>query len=156
MYWHLANSIVILITFIFVMFLLFRNRKLVRQNLELASILQSTKAELDDVRNEMMTVNVQQQQSVVALKQQQQEVLQHLEQVVSSLSTLAEQSNAFRQDYEQVKHQVQLLKSESSEQKLYGRAKKMIEMGAEIEELMLECDVPRAEAELLLSLYKTN
>lgn len=156
MYWHLTNSVVILITLIFVVFLIIRNSKLMRLNHGLASKLQKTNTDLDEVRNEMMTASVQHQQSIVTLKQQQQEVLQHLEQVVGSLSTLAEQSNEFRQDYEQVKHQVQLLKSESSEQKLYGRAKKMIEMGAEIEELMLECDVPRAEAELLLSLYKNN
>ena len=156
MYWHLTNSVVILVTFIFVVFLMLRNNKLVRANQELDSKLQSSNDELTELRNEMMTANVHQQQSVVALKQQQQELLQHLEQVIGSLSALAEQSKEFRQDYEQVKHQVQLLKSQSSEQKLYGRAKKMIEMGAELEELMLECDVPRAEAELLLSLYKNT
>lgn len=156
MYWHLTNSVVILVTLIFVVFLWLRDNRLARENQELTNKLQNANSEVNELRNEMMTANVHQQQSVVALKQQQQELLQHLEQAIGSLSALAEQSKEFRQDYEQVKHQVQLLKSQSSEQKLYGRAKKMIEMGAELEELMLECDVPRAEAELLLSLYKNT
>ncbi len=38
--------------------------------------------------------------------------------------------------------------------KLYSRASRMVELGADIEELMEECDLPKAEAELLLSLQQ--
>ncbi|MDD1783245.1 DUF2802 domain-containing protein [Enterovibrio sp. ZSDZ35] len=38
--------------------------------------------------------------------------------------------------------------------KLYSRASKMVELGADINELMEECDLPKAEAELLLSIRK--
>ncbi|WP_434952483.1 DUF2802 domain-containing protein [Shewanella sp. HL-SH4] len=38
--------------------------------------------------------------------------------------------------------------------KLYSRAVKMIALGAGIEELMLECELPKAEVELLLRLHK--
>lgn len=37
--------------------------------------------------------------------------------------------------------------------KLYGHAMKMIELGASIDEIIKECDLPRAEAELLVSLH---
>ncbi len=37
--------------------------------------------------------------------------------------------------------------------KLYGHAMKMIELGASIDEIIAECDLPRAEAELLVSLH---
>lgn len=40
------------------------------------------------------------------------------------------------------------------ENKLYSRAVKMVELGAGIEEIMQECELPKAEAELLLSLHK--
>jgi len=40
------------------------------------------------------------------------------------------------------------------ENKLYSRAVKMVELGAGIEEIMQECELPEAEAELLLSLHK--
>jgi hypothetical protein len=46
---------------------------------------------------------------------------------------------------------------ESSQQdpqaKLYTRAMKMVSLGAGVEELMRECEIPKAEAELLLRLH---
>ena len=38
--------------------------------------------------------------------------------------------------------------------KLYSRASKMVELGADVNELMQECDLPQAEAELLLRLQQ--
>ncbi len=38
--------------------------------------------------------------------------------------------------------------------KLYSRAVKMVELGANVEEIMAECELPQAEAELLVSLHK--
>ena len=38
--------------------------------------------------------------------------------------------------------------------KLYSRALKMVNLGAGIEELMQECELPKAEAELILRLHK--
>jgi len=39
---------------------------------------------------------------------------------------------------------------------LYTRAAKLVASGASVEEIMQECDLPRAEAELLLSLHGQN
>ncbi|WP_283392776.1 DUF2802 domain-containing protein [Photobacterium phosphoreum] len=39
--------------------------------------------------------------------------------------------------------------------RLYSRTSKMVELGADVNELMKECDLPKAEAELLLSLQKS-
>lgn len=41
------------------------------------------------------------------------------------------------------------------EGRLYSRASKMVELGADVNELMHECDLPKAEAELLLRLQQT-
>lgn len=38
--------------------------------------------------------------------------------------------------------------------RLYSRAMKMVELGAGIEELVAECELPRAEAELLIRLHR--
>lgn len=38
--------------------------------------------------------------------------------------------------------------------RLYTKASKLVEAGATVDELMQECELPRAEAELLLSLRK--
>jgi len=48
----------------------------------------------------------------------------------------------------------QNLVAQAPENRLYTRATKMVELGASIEELMVECELPRAEAELLLNLHK--
>ncbi len=40
--------------------------------------------------------------------------------------------------------------------RLYSRASKMAELGADVNELMSECNLPKAEAELLMSIKKAN
>ena len=48
--------------------------------------------------------------------------------------------------------ELQLIEPES---KLYSRAQKMIELGANVEEIVRECELPLAEAELLVSLHRS-
>ncbi|WP_199611242.1 DUF2802 domain-containing protein [Flocculibacter collagenilyticus] len=43
-----------------------------------------------------------------------------------------------------------------ADSKLYSRAVKMVELGADIEEIISECELPRAEAELLFSIHGKN
>ncbi|MDA7746360.1 DUF2802 domain-containing protein [Psychromonas sp.] len=50
-------------------------------------------------------------------------------------------------------NQVNLVAS-APENRLYTRATKMVELGASIEELMSDCELPRAEAELLFNLHR--
>lgn len=45
-------------------------------------------------------------------------------------------------------------KYDDPDAKIYSRAVKMVDLGAELEEIMRECELPRAEAELLFSLHK--
>ncbi len=40
------------------------------------------------------------------------------------------------------------------ERKLYRRAVRMVELGADLNEIMEECELPRAEAELLINLHQ--
>ncbi|GGA78263.1 hypothetical protein GCM10011369_20230 [Neiella marina] len=40
------------------------------------------------------------------------------------------------------------------ERRLYSRAVRMVELGADLDEIMRECELPRAEAELLFSLHQ--
>ncbi len=48
----------------------------------------------------------------------------------------------------------QELTLQDPDRRLYSRAAKMVELGADIDELMSECELPKAEAELLISLRK--
>lgn len=53
-----------------------------------------------------------------------------------------------------IERQEELAKVQTDPQsKLYGHAMKMVELGASIDEIIDECDLPRAEAELLVSLH---
>jgi len=60
-----------------------------------------------------------------------------------------EQFNSKLQAIEQLLHQ-------QPEDKLYSRAQKLVELGAGITEIMRECDIPRAEAEMLLAIHCKN
>ena len=48
----------------------------------------------------------------------------------------------------------QALQYSDLDSKMYSRAVKMVELGAQLDEVMKECELPRAEAELLLSLHQ--
>jgi len=49
--------------------------------------------------------------------------------------------------------ELQLIEPDS---KLYSRAVKMVELGANVDEIVRECELPQAEAELLVSLHKSG
>ncbi|MCG3721501.1 DUF2802 domain-containing protein [Vibrio cincinnatiensis] len=51
---------------------------------------------------------------------------------------------------ERLKH----LENADTDARLYSRATKMAKLGADIDELIEECELPKAEAELMLSLQK--
>lgn len=46
------------------------------------------------------------------------------------------------------------LEQEDRDGRLYSRASKMVKLGADLDELVEECELPKAEAELMLSLQK--
>jgi len=45
------------------------------------------------------------------------------------------------------------LAAQTPENRLYSRATKMVALGASLEEVMIECELPKAEAELLMNLH---
>ena len=67
------------------------------------------------------------------------------------IKNLQEESGVHKQSLEQLHNQ-------QPQDKLYSRAFKMVELGADIEEVVRECDIPLAEAEMLISVHrnKTN
>jgi 50S ribosomal subunit-associated GTPase HflX len=49
---------------------------------------------------------------------------------------------------------VEKLQEQQPEDKLYSRAFKLVELGAPVEEIVKECEIPRAEAEILISIHQ--
>ena len=55
---------------------------------------------------------------------------------------------------EQTREKLEELANMDPDNRLYSKAAKLVNSGASVEELMEECELPRAEAELLFSLHK--
>ena len=64
----------------------------------------------------------------------------------SELTLLSEQLQRFEA-------KLQGLESQDPTSRLYTKASKLVASGASVEEIMQECDLPRAEAELVMSLH---
>ncbi len=93
------------------------------------------------------------QQARHADKEQQKFNKQLLEvrQVVVGLGkTVSDQQDIIKHLNERLKE----LENADTDARLYSRASKMVKLGADIEELIEECELPKAEAELMLSLQK--
>ncbi len=54
---------------------------------------------------------------------------------------------------DQFKEILEVLQAYDPEHRLYSRAIKMIALGADLQEVMTECELPKPEAELLFSLH---
>lgn len=48
------------------------------------------------------------------------------------------------------------LQNQQPQDKLYSRAFKLVELGADIDEVVRECDIPLAEAEMLISVHRNK
>ena len=55
---------------------------------------------------------------------------------------------------QQLSDKQQAMELTEPESKIYSRAMKMVQLGADLEEIMRECELPRAEAELLFNLHQ--
>ncbi len=98
--------------------------------------LQLLSAELEEMRSGLIGIG----QRVLKVEQQQRALSQQVDEIVDSQLQLAEQQ--------------QKIDMFDPESKLYSRAMKMVQLGAPLEEVMRECELPRAEAELLYNLHK--
>ena len=57
-------------------------------------------------------------------------------------------------DVKQLQQSFENIQLQQPEDKLYSRAVKMVNLGADIDEIVQECDIPRAEAEMLIAIHK--
>ena len=94
-------------------------------------------AEIEEIRAGFIGIG----QRVIALEQQHQSFSVQLAEVAESQAQIAEQQ--------------QKIDMFDPDSKLYNRAMKMVQLGAPLEEVMRECELPPAEAELLYNLHKT-
>ncbi len=65
------------------------------------------------------------------------------------IKVLQQQLSTYQEQLEQIQQQ-------QPEDKLYSRAQKMVQLGADVDEIVRECDLPLAEAEILISMHKSK
>ena len=76
---------------------------------------------------------------------------------VLQLETALQQfSSQTEQQLSSLTEQQQAIALTDPESKIYSRAMKMVQLGADLEEIMRECELPRAEAELLYNLHQAK
>lgn len=101
----------------------------------------------------MNEVSAQQQQFNSSLEQI--EILRNeVSELRSGLLSIGKRVLEVEQQNQELAQQQATQKYDDPDAKIYSRAVKMVELGADIEEVMRECELPRAEAELLFSLHK--
>jgi type II secretory pathway pseudopilin PulG len=87
---------------------------------------------------EELTQKVTQQQSTTATK----------------LATIDQQISDATEQITTLANEVDILINQQPEDKLYSRALKLAELGAGVEEISESCEIPIAEAEMLLAVHK--
>lgn len=76
---------------------------------------------------------------------------QRVLQLDSAVTDLTGQLQSAVQDINDKQRAMELTDPES---KIYSRAMKMVQLGADLDEIIRECELPRAEAELLYNLHQ--
>ena len=111
----------------------------VESNQLLSDELQTRLAEQDSIFNQK--VEGVQQQSI-----ENDQVTKQLEHRIKVLQEQLQQQNSL----------IEQIQQQQPEDKLYSRALKLVTLGADVEEVVRECDIPRAEAEMLISVHKNK
>ena len=94
--------------------------------------------------------DIQQHEQLHIIQKSLQKPLLENEQVTKQLTV---RTKNLQEKLAELSAELEKLKHEQPEDKLYRRALKMVELGADIEEVIVECELPRAEAELLFAIH---
>jgi len=143
--WVFLLSTVTLVTVLFTLFIIHKNKlhKLIQT---FQSQLDGHELIIDEFKASQLNQQASQdekQQQHDALQLENKQVSQQLEHRIKLLQTKLEAQQAL----------INQNQSQLPEDKLYSRAQKMVLLGADVEELVVECELPKAEAEMLVALH---
>ena len=85
---------------------------------------------------------------------EQQKVSKQLLEVRSVVVGLGKTVNDQQDMIKHLNDRLKELENADTDARLYSRASKMVKLGADLDELIEECELPKAEAELMMSLQK--
>lgn len=144
---NLISLIAFAIVMLVAMLLLTLKNRFAGQINELQQQLQSQELQLIELQNLLAQSQAQLDESQQHYSDSQLENEQVSKQLEHRIKVAQEQFNSQLQSIEQQLHQ-------QPEDKLYSRAQKLVELGADIAEIMRECDIPKAEAEMLMAVHR--
>ncbi|MFD1621017.1 DUF2802 domain-containing protein [Thalassotalea marina] len=102
---------------------------------------------IGELKEQLDGLRSNQEQNLAALNSWQIEQ----EQVTGQLEHRTKQ---FNENIKNIKQEMQELHAQQPEDRLYSRAQKMVKLGAGIDELVAECQLPKVEAEMLIAMYQ--
>ncbi|QHJ13622.1 hypothetical protein FX988_03888 [Paraglaciecola mesophila] len=100
--------------------------------------------------------NVQQQKQLATLEEQLLANQQELQEVRVGSIGMGDKIKALVSAVKQTVSQQEQLASQDPQSRLYQQAAKLVASGYSVEDLMRECDMPKAEAELIYNLHKQS
>lgn len=136
-------SLVIILSIIFVLVLRTYKKKIKQLSVQ----LESTNLLVD----ELNLLSNKLQTDFIHLSKHSENILLESSQVSKQLEHRIKTIQQQNIDQQQLLVQLQ---EEQGQDKFYSRAFKLAEKGANIEEIMQECELPRAEVEMILSVYQ--
>lgn len=89
----------------------------------------------------------------VELAQRTENAVQERERVAKALLKLTEQHESLASRLAEQQNVIQEVAEQDPASKFYQRAAKLVQQGASLEDIIESCELPRAEAELVYSLY---
>jgi len=144
---NLLSLIAFAIVMLVAMLLLALKNRFARQIEELQHKLTHQELQLIELQALLSQCQAQLESHQADCQESQLENEQVSKQLEHRIKVTQEQLNSQIQTIEQQLHQ-------QPEDKLYTRAQKLVELGADIAEVMRECDIPKAEAEMLLAIHR--
>lgn len=88
------------------------------------------------------------------LAQLHQQVDDHYGENTQVSKQLEHRINTVKQDISSLQSHLQTMEQQAPEDKFYSRALKLAQRGADVDDIVQECDIPRAEAEMLLAVHQ--
>ncbi len=144
---NLISLIAFAIVMLVAMLLLALKNRFSRQIEELQQKLQNQEIQLVELQTLLADSQSQLDDNLQYCQESQRENEQVSKQLEHRIKVTQEQFNSQVEVIDKLLHQ-------QPEDKLYTRAQKLVELGADIAEIMQECDIPKAEAEMLLAVHR--
>ncbi len=141
----IALAAVIIVSIFFIYFIL--NRKFQQRLNAIETQLSSLEFIVNEVKENHLTqqeTTANRQQKLQTWQLEHQQVSQQLE---HRIKVLQEKLTGYQQQLTQLQQQ-------EPQDRLYTRAQKMVALGADINEIVQECGLPVAEAEILIAMHK--